>query len=265
MGALKNAWNSPHLDIWSKYFLFWAIPMNLLLWGCKTWSMQKALSNKLEVFLHCNNWCILRLSMFHVKEKRLHNKHVRKMFYDIPRVGNMIAARQLGFLDKMIHGPHDRPAQQMLTAYCDNVRRVGCPFLHNKDYIVKSLCLLFANVPEVTIDDYDSLKHWIREALDEKYWNNLIACLLDRQASIPPRPNKWPRPSPRNHDAPLPNQHPFPPTHPRTQCLQRPNPPTTPDPSAWQGDPEFSPSPPRPLPPRQQQPAPPPTPQADRG
>ncbi len=54
IGALKNVWNSPHLDIWSKYLLFWAIPMNLLLWGCKTWSMQKALSNKLEVFLHHN-------------------------------------------------------------------------------------------------------------------------------------------------------------------------------------------------------------------
>ncbi len=39
MGALKNVWNSSHLDIWSKYLLFRAIPMNLLLWGCETWSM----------------------------------------------------------------------------------------------------------------------------------------------------------------------------------------------------------------------------------
>jgi hypothetical protein len=131
MGALKNVRNSPHLDIWSKCLLFWVIPMNLLLWGCKTWSMQKALSNKLEVFLHCNIRHILRISMFSVKEERLHNNHVRKMFYDIPQVGNMIAARQLDFLGKMIHGQHDRPAQQMLTACCDNVRQVGHPFLHN--------------------------------------------------------------------------------------------------------------------------------------
>jgi hypothetical protein len=54
MGALKNIWNSPHLDIWSKYLLFQAIPMNLLLWGCEMWLMWKALANKLEVFLHCN-------------------------------------------------------------------------------------------------------------------------------------------------------------------------------------------------------------------
>jgi hypothetical protein len=31
MGALKNVWNSPHLDIWSKYLFFHTIPMNLLL------------------------------------------------------------------------------------------------------------------------------------------------------------------------------------------------------------------------------------------
>ncbi len=59
IGALKSVWDSPHLEIWSKYLLFCAIPMNLLLWGCKTWAMRVALLNKLEVFLHCNIQCIL--------------------------------------------------------------------------------------------------------------------------------------------------------------------------------------------------------------
>jgi hypothetical protein len=155
------------------------------------------------------------------------------MFYDIPRVGNMIAARQLDFLGKTMRGPHDRPAQQMMTACCDNVHRVGCPFLHNKDFIVKNLRLLFVNVPEVNIDDYGSLKNWINEALDEKYWNDLLDCLTDRQASIPEQPAELPRPrqSPRNHDAPPPNQQPFPPTPPRTQrtrATEEPNSPEAP-------------------------------------
>ena len=105
--------------------------------------------------------------MFRVKEEHLNDEHVRRMFYDIPRVGNMIAARQLDFLGKTMRGPHDCPAQQMMTACCDNVCHVGRPFLHNKDFIVKSLCLLFANVPEVTIDEYGSLKNWINEARDQ--------------------------------------------------------------------------------------------------
>jgi hypothetical protein len=75
------------------------------------------------------------------------------MFYDIPHVGNMIAARQLDFLGKTVRGPHDCPAQQMLTACCDNVQQVGRPFFYNKDYIVKNLRLLFANVPKVTINN----------------------------------------------------------------------------------------------------------------
>jgi hypothetical protein len=73
MGAPKNIWNSPHLDIRSKYLLLGAIPMNLLLWGCKTWSMQKALSNKLKVFLHCNIGRILRISIMRVRDERIHN------------------------------------------------------------------------------------------------------------------------------------------------------------------------------------------------
>jgi hypothetical protein len=153
-----------------------------------------------------------------------------------------------------MRGPHDRPAQQLMTACCDNVRRVGRPFLHNKDFIVKNLRLLFANVPEVTIDEYGSLKNWINEALDEKYWNDLLDCLTDRQASIPERPVELPRPrrSPRNHDAPPPNQQPFPPTPPRTQRTRT----TTEETNSPEAP--HSPPPHRPSPPRRQRPAPPP-------
>jgi hypothetical protein len=37
MGALTEVWQNPHLNLYRKYILFWAIPMNLLLWGCETW------------------------------------------------------------------------------------------------------------------------------------------------------------------------------------------------------------------------------------
>jgi hypothetical protein len=157
--------------------------------------------------------------MTRVREEWIWNEHVRQMFYNIPRVSNMIAAHQLDFIGKTVQGPSDRPAQQMLTACCNHVRRVGRPFLHNKDYIVQNLRLLFANVPEVTINNYGSLKSWIREASHEQYWDQLVACLIDRQATIPACPDEWPRPrqSPRNHDAPPHHQQPFPP------CLLEPD------------------------------------------
>jgi len=39
MSALKELWCNPHLDMYSKYLFFRAIPMNLLLWGAETWSL----------------------------------------------------------------------------------------------------------------------------------------------------------------------------------------------------------------------------------
>ena len=113
--------------------------------------MRKALANKLKVFLHCRILQILHVLITRVKEERIQNEHVRRMFYYIPHVGNMIAARQMDFIGKIICASPGHPAQQqqMLMSCCDNIRPVGCPFLHTKDYIIKNLRLLFANVPEL--------------------------------------------------------------------------------------------------------------------
>jgi hypothetical protein len=52
MGALKHVWHNPHLNVYNKYLLFRAIPMNLHLWGAETWLLQKSQLDKLKVFLH---------------------------------------------------------------------------------------------------------------------------------------------------------------------------------------------------------------------
>ena len=115
MGALKEVWRNPHLDTYSKYLLFRAIPMNLLLWGCENWSLRQDLLRRLEVFLHRSIRKILHISITQVQEERIQNDKIRRLFYDIACVINMILARQLGFLGKVVHGPHDTPARRMLT------------------------------------------------------------------------------------------------------------------------------------------------------
>jgi hypothetical protein len=77
----------------------------------------------------------------------------------------MIAAQQMEFIKKIVCAPPSCPAQQMLTACCDNI----CSM-----YIIKNLRLLFANIPKVTIDNVGSLKSWIREALHKQYWTQLV-------------------------------------------------------------------------------------------
>ena len=203
MGALKNFWDNPHVDLYSKYLLFRAIPMNLLLWGCETWSLRQVLLNKVEVFLHRSIRRILGITITQVQEERIRNEHVRKLFYDIPRVRNMIAARQLGFIGKVMRGPSHRPSQRMITACCSNRRLPGRPHFHNKDLIVKNLKLLFSQVNDVVIDDKGTLKNWINEVMCESYWNQLVKCLIDKDAELPERPDTWTRRrrSPRNHDS----------------------------------------------------------------
>ena len=68
--------------------------MNLLLWGAETWSLRKSQLDQLEVFLHRSIQRIVQISMYKVQEDRIQNEKVRRMFYSIPCVRNMIAARQ---------------------------------------------------------------------------------------------------------------------------------------------------------------------------
>jgi len=272
MGALKNVWRNPHLDIYSKYILFRAIPVNLLLWGCETWSLRQSLLNKLEVFLHRSVQRILQINMTRVKDERLRNCRVREMFYNIPCVRNMIAARQMDFVGKMIRGPPDRPSRNMITACCNHKRRVGRPQTTGKNFMVENLRLLFTDVPTVTIDRYGSIRSWINEASDEKYWTQLVYRLMHPSTPLPDRPDKWgPIPSWRarraasqardrtsssnntddneTDDHSHESQHPPPPPpspRPSSQPQQPHMRPTTPDPSPpydprrWLHDPDFS-------------------------
>jgi hypothetical protein len=76
--------------------------MNLLLWGAETWSLRKSQLDQLKVFLHRSIRQILQIFMSNVQEDRIRSEKVREMFYSIPCVQNMIAARQADFIGKMI-------------------------------------------------------------------------------------------------------------------------------------------------------------------
>ena len=50
MGVLNFFWQAKEVDVNSKYQIYMAIPLNLLLGGCKSRAMMKYPMNKLEVF-----------------------------------------------------------------------------------------------------------------------------------------------------------------------------------------------------------------------
>jgi len=120
------------------------------------------------------------------------------MFYSIPCVRNMIAACQADFIGKMIRGPPDQPSRNMITACCDHKRRVGRPQTTGKIFMVEIIRLLFQDVNTVNIDRFGLLRDWIHEASNEKYWNQLVARLLNPCTPLPECPEAWgPLPSRR--------------------------------------------------------------------
>ena len=278
MGALKEVWRNPHLDVYNKYLLFRAIPMNLLLWGAETWSLRKTQLDQLEVFLHRSIRRILHISIGKVKEERIRNEKVRHLFYSIPCVRHMIAARQMDFVGKMIPGPPDRPSRSMITACCDHKRRVGRPQTTGKNFMVDNLRLLFKDIDTVNIDRFGSLRDWIHEANNANYWNQLVHRLLHPATPLPERPDSWgPLPSwqarrarngrhsyannnsenttntndnadghgehhddtrDRGEHCPPPSPQHHPSTHHHSSQFP-PTPPTTYDPKQWLGDEDF--------------------------
>ena len=54
MGALEKFCIYDHVDMYSKYMIFRAIPCNLLLWGCESWALRQSLLDLLEIFLYPN-------------------------------------------------------------------------------------------------------------------------------------------------------------------------------------------------------------------
>jgi hypothetical protein len=203
MGALKEVWCDPHLDMYNKYLLFRAIPMTLLIWGAETWSLRKSQIDKLEVFLHQSIiQRTLQILITKVQEQQLCNGKVHDIFYFIPCVRNMIAARQMVFVGKVIRGPPDCPSRNMITACCDHKRQVGRPQTTGKNFMVENLHLLFQDIPTVQIDRHGSLRSWIHEASNEKYWCQLVDRVLHPATPIPKRPADWgPLPSWQAHRA----------------------------------------------------------------
>jgi hypothetical protein len=73
------------------------------------------------------------------KDKKIRNEEVRTTFYAMPWcVKNMIAARQLDYIEKLIQGPHDQPARRMIMSCCNKTRQVGRPQTTEKNCMART-------------------------------------------------------------------------------------------------------------------------------
>ena len=203
MGALKHFWNNHHVDLIVNYRIFMAIPLNLLLWGCKSWALKKSSIDKLDVFLHKSIRRILRIPMSQVKDERIKNERIRKIFYNIPDIKSLIAIRQCRFVGRVVRGPEDNPPKALLSAWCNHTRVRGGQLTTSKKSIVNSLRILLPD--EMGEDRQGLMSNWINIARNKRQWNHKIEKLKRPGVDIPsPTPetnntsnNPPPSPPPR--------------------------------------------------------------------
>ena len=66
--------------------IFMAMPMNLLSWGCESWSLKESILILLNMLIHRSMRRTLGITMLEVKEDQLKNTRIRKTFFDIPDI-----------------------------------------------------------------------------------------------------------------------------------------------------------------------------------
>ena len=119
MGALKFFWDSDKVDIPSKYSIYMAIPMNLLTWGCESWTLTRVLIKKLEVFHIRSIRIILRIKWSEVMEEIMRNSKVRRMFYNINTVKIQGDKRGLTFIGRVLRMDKNKVPRRLISAWID--------------------------------------------------------------------------------------------------------------------------------------------------
>ena len=164
MGAIAKFWADDSVDNQSKYLIFPAIPINILLWVCENWALWTSLLEKLEVFLHCSIRRILGIIMTKVKDQHITNETIRRKYFGILNIEEQIATQQLKFIGKVARNSDDHLPTKLLTAWCNHKIRHGNVLHINKKSIVHKLCLIIPGVEKT-----GALKTWAHFAIDGRY------------------------------------------------------------------------------------------------
>jgi len=242
MGALKHFFNKKQVSLYSKYLIFLAIPINLLLWGCESWAVRVDHVNKIERFIQRQMRKLLNINMLQVKDEHITREQIRERFHNMSSAQALIDGRKMQLLGKVIRSEVTSIARILLIAFIPNTRHIGRPLKCCREALHDSLCRLMLDVQEINIDRRGSLIDWYYDALCPSFWNSLIRHLKDTSLPVPPRPNPdasfRPRRGPRrrarqsNRDDDD-NQDDGPVSPPRQQ-RQAPQPPTPPSPPSQQ-------------------------------
>ena len=117
MGALKCFWDAKEIDLRSKFLVYNAIPISLLLLGSESWALTKVLIKTLEVFHLRNIRRLLGIKWSEVIDDKITNEQVLENICDINYIACCISKRRLTFIGRIIRMNNDRVPTRFLSAF----------------------------------------------------------------------------------------------------------------------------------------------------
>ena len=181
---LLNVWRNKQVPLWAKKYLYLALPLNIVLWGCESWALTAESRRKLSSFHHKSIRKILGISMFEVKEQSITNEQVRKMFHNVKNIDEIVRQRALDCLGTQARLPDTRLPKKMITSWVRNARESKHPQINIRstlsDHLEKIIPDLDQNAP---------VKIWYPLAEKEAEWRALISGSSSKKS-----PTKEPHP-----------------------------------------------------------------------
>jgi alpha-galactosidase/6-phospho-beta-glucosidase family protein len=151
-------------------FLYRALPLINVLWGCETWALKDEEKRMLEVFHHGAIIRIIGISRQIVHDERITNSAARKKFLNIPTRMNLAKRRVLKNIGKVVREEKETELHKyVLTTYCYSPMHVGGQQKSHRDLFITYVRTILPDTPASA-----PLKTWIHETQNEGKWNALI-------------------------------------------------------------------------------------------
>jgi hypothetical protein len=170
MGHMKELFRCKDISRRTKKFLYQAIPLLTVLWGCETWALKEEEKRMLEVFHHGAIRRIIGISRQRVRDKKITNSAGRKKFLNIPTMMNIVKRRVLKYIRKLVMEEKEKALHKsLLIAYCHSHRHVEGQQKSHRYIFIECMRTILPDTPTSA-----PLKTCIHEAKDERKCNALI-------------------------------------------------------------------------------------------
>ena len=169
-----------YLSLTTKKMLYLAIPVNLLLWGCETWTLKAADYRKLQVFHTKSIRKILGIGMTEVQESRITNDTILRKFDNINPIEDIVHNRQLRWIGKIPNMSEKRLPRKMLGCWIYSSRKTGRPFTTIRHSYLNAL----KSINVIKEDDKQGrFNEWFHIAKDTKRWKKKRFELINKIAT----------------------------------------------------------------------------------